>query len=249
MTVVITGAGSPIGIGRAVALGAAARGEAVVLVDIDGESLERTAAEIERLGVDVLAVRCDVSETTAVDAAIAEVLARFGTIDTLVANAGIVREAPFVAQTDELWALVMETNLGGARRMARAVVPAMLAAGHGSIVFTSSHMGSARAWADHVPYSASKAAIEGLTRALALELAPRGIRVNAVAPGFVRTNQLLDPVNSAGEEGAAELADTVPLGRLGRPEDIANLIEFLASERAAYITGQTVLIDGGINLG
>ena len=249
MSALVTGAASPIGIGRATARLLAARGEQVAVLDIAEDGLRDAERELRVSGARALAIRCDVTDTASVDEAVARVERELGPIRTLVANVGIVRQAPFIAQTDELWALVMETNLGGARRVVRAALPGMVAAGGGSIVLTSSHMGSARAWAEHVPYSASKAAIEGLARALALEVAAVGVRVNAVAPGFVRTDQLLDPVNSAGENGVAELAAAVPLGRIGTAEDIAEAIAFLTSDRAAYITGQTLLIDGGINLG
>jgi 3-oxoacyl-[acyl-carrier protein] reductase len=248
MTALVTGAASPIGIGRATALRLASAGEDVALVDIDGARLEQTRTEIARLGVRVVALTCDVADNAAVDLAAAAAVRELGPVTTLVANVGIIRRAPFEDQSEELWSAVLETNLGGARRFARALLPSMRSAGGGAMVFLSSHMGSARSWAERVPYGVSKAAIEGLARGLALELAPAGIRVNAVAPGFVRTEQLLDPINSSGEAGARLLAESVPLGRLGRPEDIAELIAFLASPAAGYITGQTILIDGGVNL-
>jgi 3-oxoacyl-[acyl-carrier protein] reductase len=116
-------------------------------------------------------------------------------------------------------------------------------------VAISSLMGCAWGWAEHVHYSASKAAIEGLTRALAVEVGPHGITVNAIAPGFIWTNQSLDPVNSSGAEGMRRSVACIPLRRVGRPDDVADVIVFLCSDAARYITGQVILVDGGITLG
>lgn len=247
--VFITGAASPIGIGRATALAFAQQGARLVLTDVDEANLHDTARLCSEAGTEALPVRADVSRTDEVQAAVAAGLECFGQIDALVANAGIARRKRFVDLTDDDVAEVMETNFGGAWRCARAVLPGMLERGAGCIVSVSSLMGSPWGWTEHVPYSASKAAIEGMTRALANELGPRGIRVNAVSPGFIRTNQSLDSVNSGGEEGMRESVGYVPLRRIGNPEDIADVIVFVCSPAARYLTGQVLLIDGGITLG
>jgi len=249
MVVFITGAASPLGIGRATALAFARQGYQLALGDVDEEGLRETSELCAQVGTDVFTVVTNVAETTSVDTAVADTLARFGQIDALVANAGIARKRPFVDTSDTERAEVMETNFGGAWRCARAVLPGMLERRCGCIVSVSSLMGSAWGWAQHVHYSASKAAIEGMTRALAVEVGPHDITVNAVAPGFIRTNQSLDSVNSGGEEGMRKSVSYVPLRRIGQAEDVAGVILFLCSDAARYVTGQVLLVDGGLTLG
>lgn len=249
MVVFVTGAASSLGIGRATALAFAGRGYQLALADIDAEGLRETAELCAQAGANVCSVVIDVSDTASVQAGVAEILARYGRIDALIANAGIARKRSFVDTSDAERSEVMETNFGGAWRCARAVVPGMIERRHGYIVSVSSLMGSAWGWAQHVDYSASKAAIEGMTRALAVEVGPYGITVNAVAPGFIRTNQSLDSVNSGGEEGMRTSVGYVPLRRIGEPEDIASVILFLCSDAAQYMTGQVLLVDGGLTLG
>lgn len=246
---IISGAASQIGIGRAIALAYAREGARLVLLDVDSDGLEATAESCRGLGVEALAVACDVAYTDAVDDAVQQALDRFGRIDVLASNAGIARLKPFVDLTDADIDQVMGVNFGGTARLIRAVAPGMLERGAGSIVCISSIAGSPWGWKDHAPYSASKAAIEGLVRALAVEFGPAGVRVNAIAPGAVRTHQTLDEVNSVGEAGLESLPPRVPLRRVGRPEDIATLAVVLAGEDSAYVTGQTLIADGGITLG
>ena len=176
-------------------------------------------------------------------------IARFGRIDVLVNNAGIAKKKPFVALTDEEWRRTIDVNLGGTMHCARAVVPHMVERGGGRIVNVSSLMGGWWGWAEHAHYNASKAGIEGLTRGLAMELGPAGITVNAVAPGFVRTAQSTSREHSLGPEGLELAVPYIPLRRIGQPDDIAEVILFLASDAARYVTGQTLLADGGVTLG
>lgn len=183
------------------------------------------------------------------EAAIDRAHERFGPVEVLVSNAGIARLKAFVELTDADIDQVMGVNFGGAIRLIRAAAPKMLERRAGSIVCISSIAGCAWGWGTHAHYSASKAAIEGLVRALAVEFGPAGVRVNAIAPGAVRTAQTLDEVNSVGEEGLRAIAGGIPLRRVGDPADIAAMVMALASADAAYLTGQTVIVDGGITIG
>jgi 3-oxoacyl-[acyl-carrier protein] reductase len=176
MVTLITGAASSLGIGRATALALARPGAGLALCDVDGEELEETAELCADSGAEVATAIVDVSETESVERGVTTFAARFGQIDALVANAGIARRRPFVDITDREWNEVMETNLGGVWRCARAVLPGMMARRAGRVVSVSSLMGSSWGWSEHVHYSASKAAIEGLTRALAVEAVPSASR-------------------------------------------------------------------------
>lgn len=151
--------------------------------------------------------------------------------------------------TDDQWDLTIDVDLKGMMRMIRAAAPAMRNAKAGSVVCLASIVGTAYGWDEHVPYSAAKAGVSGLVRGVAIELAKDGIRANGIAPGFIRTAQTLDPINSVGEEGLNAVAPSVPLGRIGDPSDIADVGVFLASDKARYITGQTITVDGGVLVG
>lgn len=142
----------------------------------------------------------------------------------------------------------MDIDLKGMMRTAREAAPLMDESGVGSIICLSSIAGANVGWAEHVPYSAAKGGITGLVKGLAIELAPKKIRVNAIAPGLIRTAQSMNEEHSVGAEGLAAMEPAVPLGRIGDPMDIANVIAFLASEQAAYITGQTLTVDGGLTV-
>ena len=166
-----------------------------------------------------------------------------------MSNAGIAKKKAFVALTDEEWRRTIDVNLGGAMHCARAVAPQMIARGSGRIISLSSLMGGWWGWSEHVHYNAAKAGIEGLTRGLAMELGPHGVTVNAVAPGFVRTAQSLSVEHSLGPEGLELAVPFVPLRRIGDPDDIAEVVLFLASDASRYMTGQTLLVDGGVTLG
>lgn len=159
------------------------------------------------------------------------------------------RRRSFEDLDDEQWEETVDTNLGGVRRCFRAAMPAMIAAGWGRLLATSSISGAVQGWADHSAYTASKAGIVGLVRSLALEAAAHGVTVNAVAPGLIRTPQSLDPVNSLGPDGVERVGRGLPVRRAGSPEDVAATFIFLASQEASFITGQTLLVDGGAGLG
>jgi 3-oxoacyl-[acyl-carrier protein] reductase len=247
--VLVTGAGSAIGIGRATALAFARAGAHVAANDVIKQDLRETVELLRSAGVDAEEYHADVADAAAVQSMVTMVVARFGRVDVLVNNAGIARKKAFVDLSDDDWSHTIDVNLGGTKNCARAVVPHMLHQGSGSIVNVSSLMGSPWGWADHVHYSASKAGMEGLTRALAVELGPRGITVNAVAPGFIETAQSLSVEHSAGPEKMPLAIPLIPVRRIGRPEDIAGVIVFLASSAARYITGQVILVDGGLTLG
>jgi 3-oxoacyl-[acyl-carrier protein] reductase len=191
----------------------------------------------------------DVSSTDQVNALIARVEAAHGAVGALICNAGIAKKIPLPTMSDEEWDTTLDVDLKGMMRMIRAAAPAMRRARAGSVVCLASVVGTAYGWNEHIPYSAAKAGVAGLVRGAAIELARDGIRVNGVAPGFIRTAQTLDPVHSVGPEGLEATAPRVPLGRIGEPADIADVVLFLASDKARYITGQVITVDGGLLVG
>jgi 3-oxoacyl-[acyl-carrier protein] reductase len=242
-TVLITGAG--IGIGAATARAFADAGYRVIVTDIleEGRSV---ASGIESRGGEAEYHHLDVTDTDGVEQVVSTVQERYGPLQAVVANAGIAHRVPLTDLTDERWDHTHEVDLKGVMRVCRAAVPAMRAAGRGSIIALSSIMGVAYGWDEHVQYSAAKAGVVGLVRGLAVELARDGIRVNGVAPGYIRTAQALSEVHSLGPEGLEKAAEFIPMGRVGEPEDIADVILFLASEGARYVTGQVLVVDGGL---
>lgn len=249
MTEVVLITGSGIGIGRATALAFARAGRHVVVTDVLEDAGRAVVAEIAAAGGSAEFHPLDVRSTEAANAVVAAVEARFGAIDTVVANAGIAHRVPLDELTDEKWDHTFDIDLKGIFRVVRAALPAMRARRRGSIIALSSIMGVAYGWDQHVHYSAAKAGVVGLVRGLAVELAREGIRVNGVAPGYIRTAQLLSREHSLGPEGAEKAAEFIPMGRLGEPEDIADVILFLASDAARYMTGQVVTVDGGLLVG
>jgi 3-oxoacyl-[acyl-carrier protein] reductase len=174
--------------------------------------------------------------------------ARHGKIDTIVANAGIAHRVPLPQLTDAKWDHTFDIDLKGIYRIVRPALPGMKARKSGSVIALSSIMGVAYGWDEHVHYSAAKAGVVGLVRGLAVELARDGIRVNGVAPGYIRTAQLLSKEHSVGPD-ADKCGEYIPMGRIGEPEDIADVIMFLASNGARYMTGQVVVVDGGLLVG
>jgi 3-oxoacyl-[acyl-carrier protein] reductase len=166
-----------------------------------------------------------------------------------VANAGIAHRIPFAKMTDALWDHTFDINLKGMLRIIRAAVPGMQAKSAGAVVAIASTMGYLYGWHEHSQYCAAKAGVVGFVRGLASELAPNGIRVNAVAPGFIRTAQTLSEEHSQGEAGLRRATDYIPMGRVGDPSDIADVVLFLASPASRYVTGQTIVVDGGIQVG
>ncbi|GES41840.1 short-chain dehydrogenase [Rhizobium dioscoreae] len=245
--VIVTGAG--IGIGQATAKAFAALGDHVVVTDILEKEGEETVRDILTSGGSAEFHLYDVRSTEAANRLVANVEARFGKIDVIVANAGIAHRTPLEKLTDDKWDLTMDVDLKGIFKLVRAAVPGMRARGSGSIVALSSIMGVAYGWDEHVHYSAAKSGVVGLVRGLAVELAKDGIRVNGIAPGYIRTAQLLSEENSLGPAGAEKAAEFIPMGRLGEAEDIADVIAFLASKGARYMTGQVLVVDGGLLVG
>ncbi|WP_416369418.1 SDR family NAD(P)-dependent oxidoreductase [Tritonibacter mobilis] len=243
--ILITGAG--IGIGRAAALCFAAQGDHVVVTDVLEDEGNSVVAEIQAAGGSAEFHPLNVRSTEAANALIGELNTRFGGIDVIVANAGVALRVPMSEMTDEKWHETMDIDLYGMMRVIRPALPAMKEGA--SIVCLSSIMGSHYGWDEHVHYSTAKSGSIGLIRALAVEYAAKGIRVNGVAPGYIRTAQLLNPGHSLGPDAANIASPYIPMQRLGEPSEIATVIKFLASPDASYLTGQVVTVDGGLTPG
>jgi 3-oxoacyl-[acyl-carrier protein] reductase len=246
-TVLITGAG--IGIGRATAIAFAGAGYHVAATDILEKEGNALVDEIRAAGGSADYRHLDVRSTAEADAVVAAVEKERGAIDCIVANAGIAHKVPLPELSDDKWDFTFDIDLKGIFRVVRPALPGMKARRSGAIVCLSSIMGVAYGWDEHVHYSSAKAGVVGLVRGLAVELAREGIRVNGVAPGYIRTAQLLSKEHSLGPEGADKAGEFIPMGRIGEPEDIADVILFLASSAARYVTGQTVVVDGGLLVG
>jgi 3-oxoacyl-[acyl-carrier protein] reductase len=246
-SVLITGAG--IGIGKATALAFARAGYAVAVTDILEAEGSAVAETIRAAGGDAVFLRLDVTDTAATQTAVAAAEARFGTLDVVVANAGIAHKVPLAELDDAKWDFTLDVDLKGVFRVVRAALPGMRQRGSGAIVALSSIMGVAYGWDEHVHYSAAKSGVVGLVRGLAVELARSGIRVNGIAPGYIRTAQALSTQHSLGPEGLERAAAIIPIGRVGEPEDVADVALFLASPAARYITGQIIVVDGGLLVG
>ncbi|MEU3522531.1 SDR family NAD(P)-dependent oxidoreductase [Streptomyces sp. NPDC038707] len=237
--VLVTGAGR--GIGAAVARRLAEEGGRVLVTDRDPAEAERTAAGLRRAGLTAEAFTCDVADRAAVEAAVARAVAAFGSLDVLVnCAAHCSPDGPlFEEDPDDAWARDLDVTLTGTYRCCRAALPHLAASGRGAIVSIGSVNGL-QDFGNHA-YSAAKAGLGSLTRTLAGHAAPRGVRVNLVAPGTVRTSAW------EGREDALDAVRAVyPLGRVGEPEDIAAAVAFLASRDAAWITGTTLVVDGGL---
>ena len=235
---IVTGAGS--GIGRSCAVLLAQLGSDVCVVDQDAAAAARTVAEISDMGGQAFSFHADAREPSAAEEAARETSERYGRIDVLVNNVGGTFSALAKDLTPGGWSAVMRLNLDTTFQFSQAVAPAMLSAGKGSIVNVSSIAGVAAApGAAH--YGAAKAGVINLTGTLALEWAPK-IRVNCVAPDFILTPSMEGSTTAADRSRIAEL---IPLGRLGEPEDVASAVIFLASDAASFVTGQTLVIDGG----
>jgi NAD(P)-dependent dehydrogenase (short-subunit alcohol dehydrogenase family) len=243
-TALVTGAGK--GLGRAIALGFAAAGANVVLMARTRVDLEAVAREVEALGRShALVAVADATDSLQVDAVVEQAMARFGRMDVLAHAAGGSLRKASVEVTDEEWDAVIAANLSSTFKVCRAVGRRMLAQGSGSIINLSSTAG-VRGRAGNAPYSAAKAGVINLSRALAIEWAPRGIRVNVLVPGRFLT-PLTEAEMSVPEKYAAFVRQ-VPLGRIGRPEEIQDIAVWLASDSSAYVTGSTITLDGGQTL-
>lgn len=242
--------GSASGIGAATARVFAEAGADVVAgwYSSDPHDVDGTRVAVENVGRRCVVVDVDVADTDSVNAAVARALEEFGRIDIVVANAAIARDVPSQELDDERWSSLLEVDLSGVFRCFRAAMPHMIEAGWGRLLATSSIAGAYQGWARHAHYSTAKAGLVGLVRTLAVELGPYGITANAIAPGVIETPQSLDAVNSLGPDGIREFAARVPVRRNGQPEDIAHTFLFLASDEASFLTGQVVLVDGGVSL-
>ncbi len=236
--------GGSIGIGAACVRQFAAAGYSVVLADVLDDGGERLAADLRGAGHDATYVHMDMTSPSDIVQGVAE--HEGDGFDVVVANAGIARLQPFPTLSDEAWNETLDVNLNGSMRVYRAALPGLIARGGGSLISLSSISGVAYGWDRHAHYSASKAAVIGLVRALAVEFGADNVRANAIAPGFIRTAQSLDEANSLGEAGLVSATSTIPLGRVGEPDDVAGVALFLASPAALYISGQVIVVDGGL---
>lgn len=241
--IVTGGAG---GIGRATSLALAAEGAAVAVVDLNAAAAEAVAAEIRDAGGTALSLAADVSSEADIERVVAHTAREFGGIDVVFNNAGIIRRTTAVETTVEEWDRVFGVNVRAIFLMCKHVVPIMAAAGGGSIVNTGSGWGL-KGGGQAISYCASKGAVVNMTRALAIDHGPQGIRVNSVNPGDVDTGMLRDEARQLGQGEAGFLAEAAdrPLRRMGQPSEIAAAVVWLASDEASYVTGAALVIDGG----
>jgi len=237
---IVTGAAQ--GIGRGIALALAKEGAKVVVSDISGKIAD-VVREIESLGSEALAAKANVADSEETEKMTKAAIEKFGRIDILVNNAGIYPFKPLVEMKEEDWDRVIGVNLKGVFNCTKAVLPKMIEQKSGNIINISSIAGAEIGYLNLVHYSASKAGVLGFTRSAALELAQYGIRVNAIAPGAIET-----PGTKVLGEVLKQVEQTIPQKRIGQPEDIANLVVFLASDDSSYIIGQLIVVDGGLTI-
>lgn len=236
--------GASRGIGKAIATQLGARGFIVAGTATSDSGAERISAYLQEAGVQGKGYTMNVTDSDSIAAALQQIKADFGDPLVLVNNAGITQDNLFLRMKQEEWDGVIETNLSSAFRVVKACIKAMTKARWGRVINVSSVIGS-MGNAGQVNYGASKAGIEGFTRSLAREVATRNITVNAVAPGFIQT----DMTDELPAEHRDKILAQVPLGRLGQPEEVAKTIAFLASDDAAYVTGETLHVNGGMYMG
>jgi NAD(P)-dependent dehydrogenase (short-subunit alcohol dehydrogenase family) len=241
----VTGAGSQIGMGKAISLTLAKEGCDIIAGDIDLEGAQKTAAEVKALGRKAIAVKADVTKSAEVDDMVKAALAQFGMIDILVNNAGAVSGSPklFLEMTEAERDMEINLNLKGAMNCAKAVLPKMIERKSGKIINIAS-VAAQKNTPRTTIYATAKAGIVKFTQSLAAEVAPLGINVNSVAPGAVMTNF----AKGAPPPGAGKLEDIIPLGRPQTVQDIANMVAFFASDIASNITGQNIGVDGGMSI-
>ncbi len=239
--------GGAMGIGAAVARLFAREGAAVVIADIDDSAAGAVLDEIRAAGGSTLYVRCDVGRQSAVDAAVATAVEAFGRLTVAVFSAGIDVTGTVVDASEESWQRCLRTNLGGVFHGMKAALPAMLAAGHGSIVSVSS-IQALRGFHAYAAYAAAKGGVVALTRQVACDYGPRRVRANTICPSTVATPMTQAELDSSDDPGAlmARWITPHPLGRIGMPDDVAQAALFLASEESAWLTGQTLVVDGGV---
>jgi 3-oxoacyl-[acyl-carrier protein] reductase len=233
--------GGARGIGKAIALEFAREGADIALGDVNAEEMLKTGGEIEALGRQSLALPLDVTKSESAENAVNKILDKFTKVDILVNNAGITRDTLLLRMSETDWDAVLNVNLKGTFNCLKAVSRPMIKARSGRIINIASIIGLIGN-AGQANYSASKAGVIALTKTAAKELASRGINVNAVAPGFIQTH-MTDKLTAEQKE---KMLAVIPLARMGRPEDVASVCLFLASEESAYITGQTIVVDGGM---
>ncbi|WP_308467829.1 SDR family NAD(P)-dependent oxidoreductase [Rathayibacter soli] len=241
--IVTGGAG---GIGRATSLAFAAEGARVAVVDLKADAAAAVVAEIQAAGGEAVAISADVSSEADIERVIAETLEAFGGVDVVFNNAGIIRRTTAVETTVEEWDRVFGVNVRSIFLMCKHVVPIMAASGGGSIVNTGSGWGL-KGGGQAISYCASKGAVVNMTRALAIDHGPQGIRVNSVNPGDVNTGMLRDEARQLSQDADSFLAESAdrPLQRMGEPREIAAAVVWLASDESSYVTGSALVVDGG----
>jgi NAD(P)-dependent dehydrogenase (short-subunit alcohol dehydrogenase family) len=238
----VTGAGT--GIGRAAALAFAREGAKVVVADVSEQSSHETARMIEELGGRVLAVKCDVTRTEDVKAALDKTIETFGRLDFAFNNAGVEQKMALTAELEEgEWDRIVNTDLRGVFLCLKHEVPLLLKQGGGAIVNTASGAG-VKGFKGQAAYVAAKHGVVGLTKAAALDYAPQNIRINAVCPGIINT-PMMDRFTGGTAEGRERVIAQEPVGRMGRPEEIANAVLWLCSEAASFVVGHAMVVDGG----
>lgn len=237
---IVTGAGH--GIGREIALSLARNGAEVVVTDVT-DAIFEVGKQIEALGSKALPIKCDVTDFEQAQDVEEKVVGKYERIDILVNNAGIYPQKAFLEMTAEDWNKVLRVNLNGVFHCTKAVIPKMVKQRYGKIVNIASIAGAVVGFQNLTHYSASKAAIAGFTKSLALEVAQHGINVNAVAPGPIDVGDM-----AANMEIYQQIIKAIPVGRMGLPIDIANLVVFLVSDESNFITGQCIVSDGGYTL-
>ncbi len=240
--IVVTGGAQ--GIGEACARRLVADGAAIALWDVDDAHGQALAAALANDGARVLYRHCNVASKTEVDAALAATVAAFGRVDGLVNNAGIFKAAPFLEITEADWDAVIDVNLKGHFLVGQALAQQMVKQGSGGAIVNMSSVNARLTIASIASYNASKGGVDQLTRVMALALADHGIRVNGVAPGTIATELAAKAVLTS-EEAKARILSRTPMRRLGEPAEIASVVAFLLSDSASYMTGDTLLVDGG----